>query len=122
MGSDLKTFLLIKGVKFSRKNSLFCANFALMSRFFLVLVFLTPINSLFSPTSQNPMFIFFGFLESLAKSNRKKYIIMIFFQQLRIVVKHLKPYFLSTLVDIITFYISRVQLLVFLSLFIGCKE
>ena len=60
MVSELKTFTN-KGCKSRRKKYCFWANFALLSRIFLVLVFLTPFNVLFAPTSGNPtskLFIF----------------------------------------------------------------
>ena len=46
--SDLK-ILLIKGVKLPHKKNVFWANFALMSRIFLVSLFLTPFKGLFFP-------------------------------------------------------------------------
>ena len=49
--SDLKTFTN-KGCKIAaQKKVCFWANFALMSRMFLVLVFLTAFNVIFAPTS-----------------------------------------------------------------------
>ena len=58
--------LLIKGVKSLR-------NFALLSRIFLVLVFLTLCLGLFSPTSQIPMSKLFRFSESLGEIYGKKW-------------------------------------------------
>ena len=71
--SQIWKLLLMKGVKSHRKKVCFWANFVLLSRIFLVLVFLTPFNGLFSPTSQSPMSKLFRFLKSLGKSNAKKW-------------------------------------------------
>ena len=51
------------------KKSLFWANFALL---ILVTVFLTLLNSLFAPTSQNQISKVFRFLEFLGKRNCRK--------------------------------------------------
>ena len=73
MVSDLKTFTK-KGCKIAaQKKVCFWANFALLSRIFLVSVFLTPFNGLFAPTSRSPMSKLFRFLEFLGKSNGKKW-------------------------------------------------
>ena len=72
--SQIWKFLLIKGVKSPRQKKVcFGASFALLNRIFLVSVFLTPFNCLFSPTSQSPMSKLFIFSESLGKSNEKKW-------------------------------------------------
>ena len=66
--SRIGKLLLKKGVKSRRKIKFaFLANFALLSRIFLVLLFLTPFNSIFAPTSQSPMCKLFRFSESLEK-------------------------------------------------------
>ena len=49
--AQILKLLLIKGVKLLRKKVCFWANVALLSRIFLVSVFLNPFNGLFSPTS-----------------------------------------------------------------------
>ena len=49
------------------------ANFALLSRFFLVSVFLTRFNGLFAPTSRSRLSKLFRFSESLGKSNGNKW-------------------------------------------------
>ena len=55
--SYLKT-LQIKGVKLPhQKKVFFWANFAFLSKIFLVLLFLTPFNGFFAPTSQRLRFI-----------------------------------------------------------------
>ena len=72
MVSDLKTFTF-KGCKIVAQKKRFCANFALLSRIFLVSVFLTPFNSIFAPTSRNPMSKHFRILESLGKNHEKKW-------------------------------------------------
>ena len=53
-GLRFETFIN-KGVKSTRKKYCFWANFDLLSRIFLDLVFLTTFNGLFAPTSQSPM-------------------------------------------------------------------
>ena len=69
--SDSKTFTY-KGCKIAGQTKVcFGANFAILNRIFLVLVFLTPFTSLFAPTSQSPMSKLFRFLESLGKTNGK---------------------------------------------------
>ena len=71
--SDLKNFTN-KGCKIAaQKKLIFWANFALLSRIVLVLVFLTPFNSLFALTSQSLMCKMFIFLESLGNSNGRKW-------------------------------------------------
>ena len=60
------------GVKLPHKKAHFWANFALLSRIFLVSVFLIPFKGLFDPTFQGLMSKLFRFLESLGKSNEKK--------------------------------------------------
>ena len=72
--SQIWNFLLMMGVKSPRKEKVsFWANFALLSRIFLVLVFLTPFNGIFAPFSWSPMSKLFRLLESLGKSNEKKW-------------------------------------------------
>ena len=73
MVSELKTFAH-KGCKIATQNKVcFWANFALLSRIFLVLLFLTPFNGIFAPTSQSPMCKLFRFSESLGESKGKKW-------------------------------------------------
>ena len=70
--SQIWKLLLIKGVKSPRKNC-FVANFALLSRIFLILVFLTLFNGLFAPTSQSPMSKNLDFWSPWGKNNGKKW-------------------------------------------------
>ena len=73
MVSDLNR-CAYKGCKMAaQKKKCFWANFALLGRIFLVLVFLTPFNGLFAPTSRSPMSTLFRYSESLGKSNGKKW-------------------------------------------------
>ena len=65
--SQIWKLLLIKGVKSSRKKKIviFFTKVALLSRIFLVSVFLTLFNGLFAPTSLSPMsklFLILGIL------------------------------------------------------------
>ena len=62
---------LIKGVKLPCKKKFGFEQILPHLPGFLVLVFLTPFNSLLSPTSQSPMSHFFRFSESLGKSRGK---------------------------------------------------
>ena len=71
--SQIWKLLLIKGVKLLHKKVSFWGNFALLSRVFLVSMFLTLFNGLFAPISQSPMSNPFEFSESLGKINRKKW-------------------------------------------------
>ena len=73
MVSDLKTFTNELWKIAAQKKIGFMANFALLSRILLVLVFLTLFNGLFAPTSRNPMSKLFRLSESLGKSNGKKW-------------------------------------------------
>ena len=71
--SDMNIFAY-KGCKISAtKKVCFWLKFALLSRIFLVSVFLTPFNGLFAPTSRSPMYKLFRFSETLEKSNGKKW-------------------------------------------------
>ena len=73
MVSDLKTFAN-KGCKISAQiKGFFRENFALLSRIFLVSMFLTLFNGLCAPTSQRQMSKLFRFSEFLGKSNGKKW-------------------------------------------------
>ena len=71
--SQIWKLLLIKGVKLPRKKNWFLGDFCLTEQDFLVLVFLTPFNGLCAPTSRSPIYKLFRFLESLGKSNGKKW-------------------------------------------------
>ena len=71
--SDMNTFAY-KGYKISApKKVCIWSKFALLSRIFLVSVFLTPFNGLLAPTSRSPMYKLFRFSETLRKSNGKKW-------------------------------------------------
>ena len=73
MVSDLTTFAH-KGCKIAtQKKFVFGRILPYWAQFFLVSVFLTLFNGLFAPTSLNPMSKLFRFLESLGKSNGKKW-------------------------------------------------
>ena len=71
MVSDLKTFTK-KSVKLPSKKNGFWANFALLTRIFLVSVFLTPFKCIFYPTFQSPISKLIRFTESLGKSIGQK--------------------------------------------------
>ena len=72
--SNIWTFLFESFQKSPRKKkNSFWANFALLSRIFLVSVFLTQFNGLFAPTSRSLMSKNFRDSESLGKSNGKKW-------------------------------------------------
>ena len=63
-----------KGCKVAgHKYVCFWEIFALLSRIFLVSVFLTPFNDIFAPISCSPMSKLVRFLESLGKSNGKNW-------------------------------------------------
>ena len=71
--SQIWKLFQIKGLKSLHKKKCFGANFALMSRIFFLLVFLTPFNGIFAPTSWSQMSQLFRCLEFLGKSNGKKW-------------------------------------------------
>ena len=71
--SQILKLLQINGLNRGAKKIVFWANFALLSSFCLVSVFLTLFTGLFCPTSRGPMSTLFRFSESLGKSNGKKW-------------------------------------------------
>ena len=76
MFSDFKTFTN-KGCKIvAQIRVCFWTNFGLMSRIFLVSVFLTPFNDVFAPTSWNQMSKLFWFSEFLGKSDLTKNLLL----------------------------------------------
>ena len=71
--SDLKTFTTKVCKIAAQKTVGFWVNFALLSRMFLVSVFLTLFYDLFAPIFRSPTSKNFRFPESLGKSNGKKW-------------------------------------------------
>ena len=85
--SQIWKLLLLKSVKLPRKKKWFWANFALLSRIFLVAMILTPFNGLFSLTPWNLCSFFFFFcaaiLDYLQKcSNVRPLLSIIFFPRI----------------------------------------
>ena len=69
--AQYKVSTVIKGLN-SPRNYFFLGKFCLTEHYFLVLVFLTPFNNLFTQTSRSPMSRLFRFSKYLGKSNGKK--------------------------------------------------
>ena len=69
MVSDLKTFTNTGCKIAAQKKVSFWENVALLTRIFLVSVFLTQFNGLFAPTSQSPNFL--DFRKALGKVMEK---------------------------------------------------